>query len=426
MARIRFYGGVGVIGGSRIAVEESGYRVLLDLGQSFRPGGGLARWPASYRPERELADRLRLGDAPAIEGLYRSDLLDGTGLAPGPDARTAVFVSHPHIDHAGLTAFVDPAVPVYAAPSAARLEAALAASGEAVAGERAAYRALDAQSPVAVGPLTVRRLDIDHDVPGASGYLVETAHGRLAYTGDFRMHGRHPERTRAFAEAARGVDVLVIEGTTLGQAGDARVRTEDQVDVAFAGALAATPGLVLLALYPRNLERVEAFSDLARSAGREILWPAGAAAFLREMGMPAAQGWDEVGLGQVARDPSRYVVTLRPMHLPHLLDLPTGPSARFVHANGEPLGPFDPAWGLLSEWLGHLGVPLSVIGTGGHATPDDLAWLVTAIRPKSVYPIHTLAPERLLPGPEGIRRVAHYDRWYPLAPDGLAEPATDA
>jgi ribonuclease J len=421
MARIRFFGGVGVIGGSRILIEEDGHRVLLDIGQDYRPGRGLMRPPAGYREERELEDRLRVGDAPRIERLYRPDLVGASGLPSGADGRTAVFVTHGHIDHAGLAAFVDPAIPLYASLDTVRLEADLAASGEAAAGERAAFQALEAGSAVSVGPLRVTRLDVDHDVPGASGYLVESPTGRLAYTGDFRLHGRHPERSQAFARAAAGVDVLVIEGTTLGAPPNQRVRTEAQVDQAFAEALTTVDGLVLLALYPRNLERVAAFLAIAQSAGREILWPPGAAAFLAACGLAAAS-WQTLGAAHIARDRARYVVAVGSRDLPLLLDLPLGPKSAYLHANGEPLGAFDPAWELLMEWLGHLAVPFRDIGTGGHATADDLAWTVNSVAPRAVFPLHTQAPERLFPAAGGVRRLAHYDRLYALGGDQPAVP----
>ncbi len=414
MAQVRFLGGVGVIGGSRILVEEDGHRVLLDFGQDYRPGRGLLRAPVRMRPERELADRLRLGEAPRVERLYRPDLVQDLGLAAGGDGRTAVFISHGHIDHAGLTAFIDPEVPVYASADTVRLETALREAGEAATGERAAFRPLPAGEAVEVGPLRVVRVDVDHDVPGASGYLVESASGRLAYTGDFRLHGRHPEQSRAFTEHARGVDILVTEGTMLSANPAERVRTEAQVDEAFASALAEVAGLALLAVYPRNLERVAALASAAQALDREILWPPAVSDFLRRMGVPAARDWQAVGLAAAARERDRYALAIRPADLALLLDLPLGPTSAFIHANGEPLGPFDPAWDLLMDWLAHLRVPFVPIGTSGHATADDLAQTVHAVAPRVLFPIHTLAPERLAPAPGGERRVAQYDRWYAL------------
>ena len=51
--------------------------------------------------------------------------------------------------------------------------------------------------------------------PRRAGCRIRTPAGTLVYTGDYRFHGFHPERTRAFAEACRGADLLITEGVTV-------------------------------------------------------------------------------------------------------------------------------------------------------------------------------------------------------------------
>jgi ribonuclease J len=421
VARIEFWGGVGVIGSSKVLIHDGGHRVLLDLGLDIPRGTDLFRGPAAAPPGRELSARLRLGAAPAIAGLYDPAALDPGDPLGEPAAPTAVFISHPHIDHVGLAGFLRPDIPAYAAPDGIALLAALQHSGETLPGPRdftaaaTSWRPAEPAAAVRVGPIAVERLDVDHDVPGASGYRITTSDGVLAFTGDLRFHGHHPERSWAFADAVAGCDVLVTEGTTLSFDEHHPVRTEADVARDYAAALDGSPDLMLQSVYPRDLERVRAFTAIAAAAGRTILWPARVAAFLEAAGAGPAATADQAGRAAVRADPGRFVIQLDAADLPGLLDLPIGPASVMLHANGEPLGPFDPRWPLYTDWLDQCGLPLRSIGCSGHAAQDDLHEMLYRIRPPVVVPIHTRSPYRLHPVGGTARLVVDYARAYDFA-----------
>ncbi|WP_084724636.1 MBL fold metallo-hydrolase [Streptacidiphilus melanogenes] len=413
MTTVEFWGGVGLIGSSKILVTEGTHRVLLDFGTDIPREADLFRPPVSLRQGRELAHRLRVGAAPRITGLYDPAQLDaGDPLgSAGPD--TQVFITHGHIDHCGLAGFVDPRIPVHASPATIALLTALAAVGDGLPGGDPDWQPLPDETPVQVGPMTVERITVDHDTPGASGYLVTTGDGVLAFTGDIRFHGRNPERSWHFAERAAGCDMLVTEGTALGLGlPPGPPRTEDDVRADFATALAAADrDLVLLAMYPRDLERVTEFLEVATAAGRRIVWGDRTAAFLREAGVPDPLAWTAVGLDALRAEPGAFVYQpdlgdLR--GIADLGDLPIGPKTVWLHANGEPLGPFESRWQLFTEWLTALNVPLQRIGSFGHATADDLHTFVHRVAPKVLVPIHTQAPDLLHPLAPTRRMIPDY------------------
>lgn len=422
---ISFHGGVGVIGSSKILIQCDGWRVLLDIGQDFHPGQGLFRGPVRYAGPRELAHRLRVGEAPQIPNLFGARWLSGTSLAGGGDGRTAVFVSHCHLDHIGLAGFVDESVPIFASPGTARMERALAAAGTGLGGVEPTITAMgegegeqEEGASVTFGPFRVTRYDVDHDVVGASGYRVETPDGDVAFTGDFRLHGRHPEKSLRFARAVHGVTAFVTEGTTLGFPHVIRVRTEEDVDRDFERYVRETPGLVLLSLYPRNVERVEAFLAIAKAQGRTILWPDSMARFFIAYGLPSESiaTLDSVGEKALRERPRDFVLQMPVARFPELLDLGVPIGSVFLHANGEPLGPYDPDWELVQDWLRTLHVPFVPIGTGGHATPDGLQEIVDTVDARWLFPLHTTAPQRLLPAPGRGRLLPAYGRTYELKP----------
>jgi len=419
-ASVEFWGGVGVIGSSKVLIRDGGHRVLLDLGLDIPKDGDLFRVPAAPRPGRELSDRLRVGAAPAIPGLFDPTALTAGDWLAEQVEPTSLFVTHPHIDHVGLVGFVRPEVPVHASPDTIALLAALEKGQEALPGPRsfagpAAWRPVALGERVQVGPMTVERFDVDHDVPGASGYRVATSDGVLAFTGDFRFHGHRPELSWAFAEAVADADVLVTEGTTLSWEEIHPLRTEVDVNAMFEAELAGNPDLVMLAVYARDFDRVRDFTAIAEAAGRQVLWPDRTAAFLRAAGFDGALSVGEAGLDAVREAPGRYVVQLDADDIPSFLDMPFGPNSVFVHANGEPLGPFEPRWQLFVDWLAKLGVPLRRIGCSGHAYQDDLHEFVRMINPKVLIPIHTFSPYRVHPTGSTSRLVVDYARAYDFA-----------
>lgn len=404
MAEISFWGGVGIIGSSKILIEQGSWRVLLDFGLDFSPGRGLFRMGVQARPEFALHDRLCIGQAPLLPHIYRPEALHGFPLPGGSDGRTALFVSHAHIDHIGLTGFVDPAIPIYCSPQTSRLMQALAEGGDVPEGYPPIFTVMEEGKPLTWGPFRVSCFPVDHDVVGASGYAVETEDGVVAFTGDIRLHGRHPQWSQTFAKTVNKSRALVIEGTTLSFGFAQAQRPESEVDALFAQALQQTPGLVLLSLYPRNLERVEAFLEIAREAGRIMVWPKTWSKFFRHWGFKDIRAFEEdVDVTTIKRNPAQFVLQMNPDALPWLLDLALGPGSVFLHANGEPLGAFDPRWDVIHDWLKFLHIPFWSIGTTGHASPEDLNRLVEWIQPEILFPLHSLEPDRLLP-PPGTRR----------------------
>lgn len=403
MAEISFWGGVGVIGSSKILIEQDGWRVLLDFGLDFSPGQGLFRNQVRPRDGHVLRDRLRIGGAPWIPHLYRPDAVDTLDIHGGNDGKTALFITHCHLDHIGLTGWVDPGIPIYCSPDTARMMSALERAQDGVEGGSPALTPMADEETVHFGPFQVTRYPVDHDVIGASGYAVQTDDGIVAFTGDIRLHGRHPEKSLAFAEAVHGARALVIEGTTLSFGFRSAPPFETDVDRQFQSALQSTPGLVLMTTYPRNIERIESFLLLAQQAQRTILWPEPVATFLRHMDIPHVQRLEDTALSEIQAHPERFVIQLAVSAIPLLLDLPVGPGAVFLHANGEPLGAFDPNWDVLQDWLKFTHTAFWSIGTGGHASPDDLNRLVEAVSPQILFPLHSMEPDRLIPPPGTIR-----------------------
>jgi ribonuclease J len=429
--RIHFYGGILTIGGTKVVVEEDGYRVIFDFGSTYAPGGDF--WGRGLEPRpgaARLRDLIGLGYTPALNGLYRAGYAQAAGLTPGVgDGKTQVFISHLHLDHMAIVDLLAGEIPVWMHNDSLRLFRAVATTGEKPAVPQGA-RGFEWGQTIEVGPIKVTPVAVDHDIPGASALLIETSAGTVVYTGDLRTHGANPERVEAFIAAAREKHpkMLLIEGTRLGELANPdpdRPPTlkETEVPGRVVEYLKRYAGLGLITLYPRNTLRIGNIARAVKAEGRQMVLSAemahvyaaldgdlnDVALYLRARDREALEagtaeayltdllktGVKTVDAATIRADQSRYLLQLYYWDFGELNDLQPGPGSVFIHSNGEPLGKFDPAFELFQRWLGHFGVELVYASSTGHADPASLQRMVAEIQPVLLMPIHSHFPQLL-------------------------------
>jgi ribonuclease J len=292
--------------------------------------------------------------------------------------------------------------------------------------------------------MRITMLPVDHDVAGASGMIVETPDGTLAYSGDIRLHGRHPERSLAFAQAARaaGTKLLILEGTRLfpppepGTPPPPPERFEADVAPRVAEILRSTPGLGIITLTPENGERVEDVALAVSDVGRTLVLTPDALAFtVAALGrMPNApisvylsegeaipeegsirdaleSAPSRVTPVQIAASPGSYLLRLPLERFADLLDLnPQG--GVIITSNGPPLGPFDPAFATMVWWAEQMGMRVEDASSTGHAHAHDLTTIANHSGAATVMSIHSRYPELLNIAPERLllpERGRRYD-----------------
>ncbi len=377
--------------GLKFSVEFGDRRALFDFGVEHAPGRALFSLGLKPRPGRELRDLLAVSAAPRLEGVY--DAWDG---------RTAVFISHLHLDHTGLVRFLHPDLPLHYPAGMEELRAAAAGAGYAEWRDPAGQPVAD-RSRVSWGEIEVEFVAVDHDLPGATGFVVRTPDLSLAYSGDQRRHGLHPELTEGFTAAARGVDVLIQEAvslTLLEPALEPRVELSESEAVAGLERLVReVKGMLVVNLYAMNRERVHALGRACAAAGRP---------FLMEPAAAAVAAWPHT-FEDPAAVPRDACLQLSFENLPTLIDLRPPPGSAYLHSDGQPLGVFDPRWPLLEAWAAHFGMAFVRVGSSGHSRPADLVRTVSEVNPGLVMPAHSRAPQLLrVPGvpslvPEPLR-----------------------
>jgi len=459
MVELTFYGGVDEIGGNKVLCVDGESRAFLDFGLSFSQRGRFYEEFLNPRTHSAVGDLLALGLVPDLPGLYRDDPVGGippatAGEGPAVDG---VLLSHPHADHAGYIPLLRPDIPIHATAAAWRLLAAGEEAGQsglereivtvkrrepyATRYEQIArrFRAVSPGKRFSVGGLEVEAFAVDHSVPGAVGYVLYTSAGPVAYTGDFRIHGRRPEATRGFVEALARIRprVLLTEGTNITEEAGG---SEQDVAAAVAAILTEARGrLVLCTFSPRDLDRLTTFWLAARDAGRRLVVNLRAAHLLAAvadcgLGTP---GLDDVGIyiprkrwgcydekeyavwergylghdgalraADLGGDPAAYLVYLDYFSLGELIDIEPPPGSVMIHSQVEPFNEqmeFD--FQRFCNWLERFGITYAHAHASGHIYGAELRRVIGDIDPDICVPLHTESPDGFAGAARNVRLV---------------------
>ncbi|MCM3766802.1 MBL fold metallo-hydrolase [Neobacillus niacini] len=452
---IRFWGGLRTIGGTVVTLEYKDSRVIFDFGMTYNPATNIFDGQIKRRLHGMVRDHLRLKLIPPIDGLYTAESLGESNReiipAEAYQQNTAVIISHLHLDHIGAMGLIAPSIPVYLSKESHELYHALEVIGHGVPGERD-YQICEYGVPFTAGEIKITPIQVDHDIPGACAYHIQTPDGSIVYTGDLRMHGKHPERIEHFINETNklGLDALIMEGTTLSSVEDLReaivgnpivpegMTTEGTIPEKMADKLKAAKGLGIFNIYHTNMDRVTGIIKAAQDSLRKAVFEPETAYLLDKLTdehdflvytsaetkfeeqSGTLPGWksdllkrhETIGAEKINSNPGKYFLQNTYQNILELFDLHVQEGI-YIHSNGVPLGSFDPAFENLKKILNKLDVDYDYIGASGHAIPRHLKYIVDRIDPKFLLPLHSYSPERLKPK-SGIQLLADYGVDYVL------------
>lgn len=196
-----------------------------------------------------------------------------------------------------------------------------------------------------VGAVRVTPFAVDHSTYGCVAYLLEAGGRSLLYSGDLRVHGLKPGMLRAMigAVAPRGEDVLLMEGTHLGDDREQGV-TEYRLEGRIAELARSAPGLVLVAFAAEALADGRPEVVIGSSRGGAVAIRAAARA-----GVPLvllAPAWRRFGVAPVVPDTTVVIHGTEDDVVPlddseHLMDYNELPSSSLIaiedgHRLGSP------------------------------------------------------------------------------------------
>ncbi|MCY9661725.1 MBL fold metallo-hydrolase [Paenibacillus chondroitinus] len=445
--RITFYGGLTTIGGVHILYSCGDTGIVFDLGMAR----AFFKGEVSVRSDFGIRSSLLTRMAPPVWGLYDPAFLGDVGEAElaqvwGRDHFPEVnnlhgFVSHIHQDHMALLPSLREGLPVWMHRDAYAVYEGVVAAGE-YEGTKADIRLIEDGQIVDFGTFRLEFIEVDHDSPGVTGFIIHGPQHKIAFTADWRRHGRNSHRLDRFIERCQSaeVDLLITEGTRMRPDTLFRKpkdRLEVEVAVECRRAMEDTEGLVYVNILARNVERVADLIIRTKEAGRQLVMDESTAVLWKEAstrlsvlaGHPALDvdrdvirlmstpQWSKgphpskevdlpyapITLNEITANKSSYAVYLTYPNTPLIAEMETfgsrASASIYVHADGNPLTPSDET---LLKWLTEFGVQYRYCATGGHASPQEISELTTRISPKLVVPLHSLHPTLFNSG--GIRK----------------------
>jgi ribonuclease J len=420
-----------------------------------------------------------------------------------------VLLTHAHLDHSGYISFLKSSIPIYSTAVSAFIAKAMQDSGksglehqvcyfspvvrgcpsgwrqEALLSESAAARqqrqfciadvepeALSAdavqfwesgfwekthkQKELVACPLAgdggckfnLRCYPVDHSIPGACAWGIETSSGWVIYSGDLRLHGKRAELTKRFiAEASKlHPRVLILEGTNVERGLNI---TEHEVYDNALRVIAKAKGLVIVDFSARDVDRLLTFLQLAKETGRKLaILPKDAyllkALRLLELETPDIAQDDSLVIYQdtiATKSPAmwmrnlckdyeskvvlaedvrsaqdKFILSFSFLDINELPSIRPGRGSLYLFSSSEPHDEEQEIdFRRLHEWLKHFGIkgfglPVEKkdangenkweipegekgLHASGHACGPDLLGIVNSIKPKILIPVHSEKPE---------------------------------
>ena len=275
MVKITLYGGANEIGGNKVLVEDADTRIFLDFGEAF---GMKDRFFVDFLSPREgrfgLRDYFHFDMLPQLRGLYDDDYIADTELTHVPPEFDAFFISHMHFDHTMHLRFADAGIPVHLGSAANTIRKSWIETslGKTEFGKHK-FNEFRTGDRIEVGSVEVEPVHVDHSTPGAYGFLVHTTSGCVAYTGDLRLHGPRSDMTREFVKlaAAEKPEVLICEGTRVAPDDPREDLTEKDVEQKAKKLISDNDKLAIVSFYPKDVDRMRTFRDVARATSRRFV-----------------------------------------------------------------------------------------------------------------------------------------------------------
>lgn len=433
MVSITVYSGVNQIGGNKILLEDKDTRVFFDFGEPF---GLLDKYFVDWLSPREgrfgLRDYFYFDLMPRIRGLYDEEYLEDTNLTYVPPEFDAIFVSHMHFDHAMHLRFADRKIPVHlgAAANAIRKSWTETSLGKVQFGEHE-FNEFRTGSRIKVGSIEVEPIHVDHSTPGAYGFIIHTSEGAVAYTGDMRLHGPRGDMTEEFiARAAAEKPVAMIcEGTRVSDSDQRENMSEGDVGRRALELVSSSRKLAVVSFYPKDVDRIRTFRDVARATGRKFVVSAKVAhllkvlqndghidapdpltdpnmlVYVRKMANIEKVKYEKfyaeklqndvhvVDSAFVKKNQARLILHTDFFQLTELIDICPERDSLFIRSKSEPFEEDDIQEEVLKNWIDWFKLDFRQAHASGHASMPEIFDMVDRISPGMVVPVHTEHPE---------------------------------
>jgi ribonuclease J len=325
------------------------------------------------------------------------------------DELVGIVLTHGHEDHIGAIPYLaaDLKVPLYATPFTAGLIAGKLEE-EGLTGQ-VKLHVIDRDGSIDLDPFRVTFVALAHSIPEGNGVLIETPHGNIFHTGDWKIDetpvlGEPSSIETLEAIGEEGVLALVCDSTNVF---DLKASgSEQSVHDGLAQAVHNARGRVLVTTFASNAARLQTLGKVASEAGRRVC--VAGRSLDRILRVARANGYlldfpETVDFDTAMRLPKREVMIIatggqgevraalaRIAGGTHDLKLTAGDTVIF---SSKQIPGNEIAIGRIMNGLSDLGVDIVTsrqvhIHVSGHPARPELEQMYRWIRPRIVVPVH--------------------------------------
>jgi ribonuclease J len=372
-----------------------------------------------------LGDHFEFGLLPKIKGLYAKEQLMRTDFPYVEPEIDAIFLSHAHFDHVAHICFVDPPIPIYLGVGTKIFLESMEETSSYCDYRAHEYRTFRSGKKIKIDDIVVEPVHVDHSIPAAYGFIINTSEGTIVYTGDLRLHGSRRDLSEEFVERAKcEPDALICEGTRMAPNEKRKNYSESQVEQMSNEIVSSTDKIVFMTHYSRDIDRFRSFYNVAIKNQRNIVISPKTAYLLSKLiqdehlDLPdplkdehilvyyrrkksgtyddadyylwERQFMDKlVGYEFVHKNQSKLIMDLDFYQFAELIDIRPDRGSHFIHSLSEPFSEEDIEDEVLHNWLNHFGMQFHQLHASGHLNKEQIAQLVTEIGAKKIFPVHT-------------------------------------
>jgi ribonuclease J len=189
------------------------------------------------------------------------------------DELVGIVLTHGHEDHIGALPYLcaDLKVPLYATPFTAGLIAGKLEE-EGLTGQ-VRLNVIDRDGTIDLDPFKVSFVALAHSIPEGNGVLIETAHGKVFHTGDWKLDDKPVLGSWSSAQTMeqlgdKGITALVCDSTNVFETEPSG--SESSVHDGLLEAVGAAKGRVLVTTFASNAARLATLGKVAEETGRRV------------------------------------------------------------------------------------------------------------------------------------------------------------
>lgn len=432
---IKIFGGYREIGGNLILIQYKDEAIVLDLGLNLSLKNRFYVWPSFDIDEPN--ELFKLDIARKVPGLYTDWVGPYEPSEPYDTNILAIFISHLHLDHSFMIPQVNRAIPIYMGVASKIIYEAkrdISKKKRYWVDQGIKIKTFRSYNYIKIGDFIVTPIHVDHSIPGAYGFKIETPDGVIAYSGDYRLHGTstglgdEDSLTMDFVNYLSNdeIDLFITEGTKFE---DVPIFHERDVEEKVKYLIKNSNASALTLFSETDIDRLKTFINVAETLGWRILIPIKHFYIINrlvELDPHIKINLDKSLISVYNRRKTRYdtwerdICELAVNRGYQLITLPQNESFSktiligFLSVRRElmkmniPNGsitilsysePMDEEGEIqldkLLNWLKYMNIPSYRIHCSGHIYLQDLKKLIDIIKPNDVYVVHSEYPDEI-------------------------------